>query len=140
MIPVIFLAMATLTTASFLASDRTLVHLDSAAPKAALDFVRKAGITGNVFNNYGFGGYLIFKEIPTFIDGRAPPYTDNFLREYFDAVRLADIKGAFQLLDQYKVTWALLRPTDPLAKALAESKQWHDVYSDKYSVVLVRSQ
>ena len=138
MIPAIFLTMAALVTA---ASWRQMGigPPDSVAPKAAMDFVRKAGITGNVFNNYNFGGYLIFRGIPTFIDGRQPPYTDNFLREYFDAVRLADIKSAFQLLDQYKVTWVLLLPTDPLAKALAESEQWNDAYLDKYSVVLVRS-
>ena len=112
---------------------------ESVAPKAAIDYVRKARITGNVFNNYNFGGYLIFKGIPTFVDGRVPPYTDEFLREYFDAVTLADIKGAFNLLDQYKVNWVLLLPTDPLTKALAESHQWTRVYSDKYSAVLVRS-
>jgi hypothetical protein len=111
----------------------------SAAPKAAIDYVTKAGIIGNVFNNYNFGGYLIFKGIPTFIDGRVPPYTDEFLKEYFDALTLADIKGAFNLLDRYKVTWVLLLPTDPLAKALTESRQWTHVYLDKYSTVLVRS-
>ena len=139
MIPAIFLAGAILVTA---ASWRQIGigPPNSVAPKAAMDFVKKAGITGNVFNSYNFGGYLIFKGIPTFIDGRQPPYTDNFLREYFDTVRLADSKRAFQLLDQYKVEWVLLLPTDPLAKALAESDQWNDVYSDKYAVVLVRSQ
>lgn len=112
---------------------------DQVAPRAAIDFVKREGITGNVFNSYIFGGYLIFKGIPTFIDGRQPPYTDKFLREYFDTIRLADIKGAFQLLDQYKVKWVLLQPTDPLAKALAEGDQWNEVYTDKYSAVLVRS-
>jgi hypothetical protein len=137
-IPAIVLAVATLaTTASW--RQIGIGPPESVAPKAALDFVTSAGITGNVFNSYNFGGYLIFKGIPTFIDGRAPPYTDDFLKEYSDAVTLADIKAAFQLLDQYKVTWVLLLPTDPLAKALAESDQWNEVYSDKDSVVLVRS-
>ena len=138
MIPTIFLAVAILVTAA--SWHRIEIGPPaSVAPKAALDFVSKAGITGNVFNSYNFGGYLIFKGIPTFIDGRAPPYTDDFIQEYFDAVGLADMKSAFQLLDQYKVTWVLLLPRDPLAKALAESDQWNEVYSDKYSVVIVRS-
>jgi hypothetical protein len=62
------------------------------------------------------------------------------LREYFDTIRVADITRALQLLDQYRVTWALLQPTEPLARALAASRLWHEIYSDKYSVVLVRSQ
>ena len=138
MIPAIFLAMAVLVTAASW-HQIEMGPPASAAPKAALDFVTKAGITGNVFNSYNFGGYLIFKGIPTFIDGRAPPYTDDFIREYFDAEGAADIKSSFRLLDRYKVTWVLLLPKDPLAKALTESDQWNEVYSDKYSVVIVRS-
>ena len=93
---------------------------------------------GNVFNSYAFGGYLIFSGIPTFIDGRIPPYTDNFVRKYFDALNLADIKDAFQMLDNYNIGWVILRPTEHLAKALAENTLWNEVYSDKYSIVFVR--
>jgi hypothetical protein len=112
---------------------------DSVAPKAAVDFVEKAGITGNVFNSYNFGGYLIFRGIPTFVDGRQPPYTDKFLQEYYDTVKLRDSVNAFRLLDRYKVEWVLLLPEEPLAKSLAEKNQWNNVYSDKYAVVFVRS-
>jgi hypothetical protein len=110
----------------------------SIAPQAAIDFVKRNGISGNVFNSYNFGGYLIFSGIPTFVDGRTPPYTDEFLRRYFDAVSLTDISDAFRLLDEYKVRWVLLEPDRPLAKALAGSPSWNEVYSDNYSVVFVR--
>ena len=93
---------------------------------------------GNVFNSYAFGGYLIFSGIPTFIDGRIPPYTDNFVRKYFEALNLADIKDAFQMLEYYNIGWVILRPTEHLAKALAENTLWNEVYSDKYSIVFVR--
>ncbi len=136
--PTILLAGAILVTAAFwrpLGSGPP----NTVAPKAAVDFVEKAGITGNVFNNYNFGGYLIFRGIPTFVDGRQPPYTDEFLQEYFDTVSVADSKGAFQLLDRYKVAWVLLLPQERLAKALAENNQWNNVYSDKDAVVFVRA-
>jgi hypothetical protein len=94
---------------------------------------------GKCFNSYDFGGYLIFEGIPTFIDGRAPPFTDSFLREYSNAVGLADIKAAFQLLAHYKVAWILLLPEQPLSKALADSGQWKEAYADKFSVIFVRS-
>jgi hypothetical protein len=110
----------------------------SVAPKAAIDFVKQNGITGNVFNSYGFGGYLIFSGIPTFIDGRVTPYSDDFLLQYDQTVNLVDINKAFQLLDQYKVSWVILRPVEPLAKALARSALWNEAYSDQNSVVFVR--
>jgi hypothetical protein len=111
---------------------------EAIAPKGAIDFVQRANIIGNVFNDYDFGGYLIFRGIPTFVDGRALLFGDAFLHRYFDAVSLTDINDAFALLDEYKVTWVILRPKEPLALALARSALWDEAYSDKFSVVLVR--
>ena len=111
---------------------------EAIAPKAAIDFVQRTNIIGNVFNAYDFGGYLIFSGIPTFVDGRALPFGDAFLHRYFDAVSLADINSAFELLDEYKVTWVILHPKEPLALALARSALWDEAYSDKSSIVLVR--
>ena len=113
---------------------------ETVAPKEAIDFVRRTGIKGNVFNSYNFGGYLIFSNIPTFIDGRIPPYSDAFVRRAGQAVNLADINDAFHLLDEYKVSWVLLRPVEPMAKALAGRASWREVYSDKYAVVFVRQE
>jgi hypothetical protein len=50
------------------------------------------------------------------------------------------MNSAFELLDEYKVTWVILTPMAPLAKALARSALWDEVYSDKSSIVLVRRQ
>jgi hypothetical protein len=111
---------------------------EAIAPKGAIDFVQRANMTGNVFNDYDFGGYLIFRGIPTFVDGRALLFGDAFLRRYFDAVSLTDINDAFKLLDEYKVTWVILRPKAPLALALARSALWDEAYSDEFSAVLVR--
>jgi hypothetical protein len=137
MIPVICSIVAVLATV-YSWRDANNGPPGSAAPQAAIDFVKQHGISGNVFNSYNFGGYLIFAGIPTFIDGRIPPYTDEFLRRYFDAVSLKDVGEAFRLLDDYKVQWVLLEPDQPLAKALAYSALWDGVFSDKYSVVFVR--
>jgi hypothetical protein len=138
MVPMIFLMFAVLATA---ASWRQLNigPPSSVVPKEALDFVRKAGIMGNVFNSYNFGGALIFSEIPAFIDSRTPPYTDDFLRQSYEIENLLDgEKSAFRLLDDYKVEWVIVRPKVALARALTESNLWDQVYSDKYAVVLVR--
>jgi hypothetical protein len=107
-------------------------------PKAAVDFVQQRNISGNVFNWYGFGGYLIFSGIPTFIDGRAELFGDAFVRKYVATETLSDINSAFEMLDEYKVNWVIFPPMEPLAKALARSERWEEVFSDEYSTVFVR--
>jgi len=108
-------------------------------PEAALDFVRSKNITGNVFNDYLFGGYLIWSGVPTFIDGRAELFGDDFVRQYAETVAIADLKKALAVLDDYKVNWVILTPTQPLAKAITTGP-WDEVYSDKYAVVFTRRQ
>jgi hypothetical protein len=115
-----------------------IVPAKAIAPTAAIDFVRRVNITGNVFNWYGFGGYLIFSGIPTFIDGRAELFGDAFGNKYFDTEQLVDITSAFETLDEYKVSWVIFPPHEPLAAALARSPQWDKVYSDEDAVVFVR--
>ena len=66
---------------------RTVSPPENIAPKGAIDFVQRKNIIGNVFNDYNFGGYLIFSGIPTFVDGRALPFGDAFLHKYFDTVK-----------------------------------------------------
>jgi hypothetical protein len=117
---------------------KDFIQSESVAPKAAVDFVQAANITGNVFNDYTFGGYLIFRGIPTFIDGRALPFGDDFFHKYMDTVDLVDIRSAFEVLDEYKVSWIIIVPSQPLTKALAQSALWDKAYADKYAVVFVR--
>jgi hypothetical protein len=107
-------------------------------PSAAVDFAREANISGNVFNWYGFGGYLIFSGIPTFIDGRAELFGEAFANKYFETETLVDINQAFATLDEYKVRWVVFPPQEPLAQALGRNASWDRVYSDQYSVVYVR--
>jgi hypothetical protein len=83
------------------------------------------------------GGYLIWSGIPTFVDGRAELFGDAFLSKFFAATDF-DLDSGFAMLEEYKVTWAILIPTLGLAKALAHSPDWDEIYSDKYSAVFVR--
>jgi hypothetical protein len=107
------------------------------APEAALAAAQVAGVNGHVFNAYNFGGYLIFNGVPTFVDGRVGLYGDAFLKRYFDAMRLTDAHEAVRLLTQYDVSWALLRPGDPIVFML-ETKGWVQLYRDDSAIVFAK--
>jgi hypothetical protein len=136
-VPVFCAVFASLTTLSLLWREDILPP-KRMAPQAALDFARSAKLAGNVFNSYSFGGFLLFSDIPTFVDGRALPFGDAFLRRYFETVNLVDIDAAFRTLDEYKISWAILNPAEPLSKALSQSPHWNRAYADSYAVVFTR--
>jgi hypothetical protein len=105
------------------------------APEKAISAARLAGLKDHVFNSYEFGGFLIFKHIPTFIDGRVGLYGNQFLRRYFNSMALTNPHEAAQFLKQYDVRWALLRPGEPISYMLKVTG-WVQLYADDTAIVL----
>jgi hypothetical protein len=91
-----------------------------------------------IFNEYYFGGYLIYKGIPTFVDSRAELYGAAFLTRYQRAVRLDDVADFVRLLDEYGITATLLFPTSQAVGLLDRMEGWERIYADKTTVVHYR--
>ena len=108
-------------------------------PKQALEEIQSTGVTGNGLNHYNFGGYLIGKNIPVFIDGRADLYGDKDMGNYFDLTESVDGKKIAQELDDRKINWVLMRPNEKILLYLDQHpKEWKKVYMDDYCVAYVR--
>jgi hypothetical protein len=107
------------------------------APENAIVAAKRAGIKGNVLNSHGFGGYLIFEGIPTFVDGRVELYGNQFLQHYFDAMKLINSDEAARILKRYDIDWALLQPSEPIVFML-KADGWTELYTDQSAVVFVK--
>jgi hypothetical protein len=107
-------------------------------PGAALSAAARLGLSGPVFNHEAFGGYLAFKGVPTFIDGRIEMYGDSFLRRDIEA-EAGKEPALTQVLDRYGITWTLLSPTDSGAVEVLDHRPgWRRVYTDRHAVIHVR--
>jgi hypothetical protein len=132
---IVTIAIALGFVSTALALDRRgIVPREDVAPVAAVDAARAAGLTGHVLNSIRFGGYLMFVGIPTFIDGRADLFGDEFLAR--DAVASAGIGNALpELIEQYGVAWTLFEPSSPAVALLDHLPGWERVYTDGYAVI-----
>ena len=108
------------------------------APQAALDTILAKGAGQRILNDYGFGGYLIFRGVPVFMDGRADLYGDAFLRRAVDALSLAPGGHLRALLGTYRISAILLRPGWPAVQLLNRMPGWKRVYADEGAVAYVR--
>jgi hypothetical protein len=108
-------------------------------PVSAVDFVQSDPPPGNLFNQYGYGGYLIYRMWPqlrVYIYGDAAVMGDPFLDEYQGlAVIHSDYK---RVLDSRRVVWVIYATGEPLEVVLQQSPDWQLVYQDKVASVLVR--
>ena len=102
------LALACLAAALVLMVGPQPVPAKRMAPAAALEAARQFRVSGRVYNDYNFGGYLIFNGIKTFIDGRAELYFDGLLERTWDVEKGESDAPFLALLDEHRVTWALL--------------------------------
>jgi len=106
-------------------------------PATALAKVPAALAKTPVFNDYAFGGYLIFNDIRPFIDSRAELYGQDFISRY--AAMIRPDKSALQaVLDKRHVRWTILAVDNPAVGALDTMSGWHRLYADRWAVVHVR--
>ena len=117
---------------------RTRAHLESQVPVAAVQTMRGLSPSGNLLNDYNWGGYVLWELYPayaTFVDGR----TDIFSPEVFeDYIRLwAAQPGWETAIERWDIGVVLLPPRSPLVAALREAG-WEASYGDDQAVVLLR--
>ena len=129
-------AAALVSTILYAANHRftiTTTHM----PAAAVDILseRKAQ---RIFNAYQFGGYLIARDIPVFIDGRAELYGEQFVMDFFSATEAKKLDNLTRLLDDYRIDATLLTTGLPAAQVLDHLKGWKRLYADDIAVIHVR--
>lgn len=111
---------------------------DPASPVTALNHVPIEIQRDHVFNSYEFGGYLIFKDIKPFIDGRADMYGDDFMSAYL--VALAPNRTAFErIVERYGIRWTILAARSPAVDMIETLPRWRRLYADGIAVVYVRT-
>ncbi|MEH2683678.1 hypothetical protein DXU04_00935 [Bradyrhizobium diazoefficiens] len=107
------------------------------SPAAAVDVLERRHAQ-RIFSTAPIGGYLITRNIKTFIDGRAELYGEQFVLDYFDAVEGKNVETLLRLLDTYRIDATLLNPTVPASRIMDHLPGWKRLYADDVAVVHVR--
>ncbi len=97
---------------------------------------------GKLFNDFDIGGYLLWKEIPVFVDGRIAPYFGTEVLN--DHHRI--YQGNLALLDHYGIDWLMLPYAktsqtdffDRFNRSIVSSGGWVLVYWDDACLIYVR--
>lgn len=131
-----FVAVTWLTAAGY-------VHYDfdsKTKPVAAVKFLKKTNLPGNMFNNDEFGDYLIYSAWPlykVFFDGRSDMYGTDRLKEYIQIINFKD--GWEKTLEKYRVNWIFFDTNSRLTRFLKERKDWSLIYEDKVASIFIRN-
>jgi len=108
------------------------------SPEGSVDYIFAHNLQGNIYNAYDFGGYLIFRGLPTFIDGRGGQlFGDGFATENRTIVseRPREFIG---YLDKYHISIGLVAPNSIESQEFRASSDWIGVYADDVSELFVK--
>ncbi|TLM63132.1 MAG: hypothetical protein FDZ69_12525 [Deltaproteobacteria bacterium] len=126
------------------------VNQDS-VPRELAEFLDRVPLEGNLFNEYTWGGYLLWKLHPKyrlFIDGRA--IDERAYGDYFtiSGASLRDAGGTPEykrLIDDYRIDYVAMHNqmefglVQKLLKYLLADREWVPIYLDASGFVLARS-
>jgi hypothetical protein len=121
-----------------LAANAAFAPPESQSPAAAVDAL-KAHHPKRVLNDLPFGGYLIWRQIPVFVDGRAELYGEAFDVAYYRAMQLKDVNQFLEMLGKWEIDAVLLTPNTPAASLLDHIGGWRRAYADGNAVLHVRT-
>jgi hypothetical protein len=107
-------------------------------PVTAVDYLEQTGLAEmNGYNSYNWGGYLIWRGVPVFVDGRADVYGDDFLFYYRRTFEIGE--DWQEPLNAFDVAYVLMERDSPLSVVLLQAEGWQEAYTDDLARVFVRA-
>ncbi|MBQ2640358.1 MAG: hypothetical protein IJF92_06345 [Bacilli bacterium] len=86
-----------------------------------------------LYNYYDYGGYLVYKDIKVFVDGRADLYSKYNYKDYYDISVLN--KNYNKLIKKYKFDYFIIPKSIGLNTYLYENSNYKLEYTDKKTVI-----
>jgi hypothetical protein len=139
---VLLLVIAPMTVVAFRIGDSVRNQYKTESenyPAAAVNFMLKERPPQPIYNEYVWGGYLIWRLYPEYrvsMDGRADVYGDALIEEFL-AVHDGETKWR-ESLDKHGTRTVLVKPDAPLASLLRQDAGWERVFEDQGSAIFVR--
>ena len=104
-----------------------------------------------LFNDYNYGSYLLFEDIPVFIDSRCDLYTPEFNGTknndgeyegediFSDYMNISNISAYYETkFNEYNITHVITKSNSKLNMLLSRDDNYEELYSDDYFKIYER--
>jgi len=137
---VIFLIGAGMFTYHYLETQNTINQFNTQDyPVYAADWMEKHPMQGNTFNDFNWGGYLLYRLWPgqhVFIDSQSDFYGETLTRQSEEILNGEQNWEA--KLSQYNVTRIIVPRDAELVQAAKQSIDWKIAYEDNVAIIFVK--
>lgn len=119
-------------------------------PVAAAEFIKENLDVDSIrlFNEYNYGSYLLYQDIPVFIDSRADLYAPEFNGErkedgrdiFSDYINTSSISKYYEdTFNDYDITHIILYKNSKLNMLIGKDENYTELYSDEKFIIYARN-
>lgn len=113
---------------------------ENAKPVAAVEFLKKETLYGNMFDNDEFGDYIIYAAWPqykVFFDGRSDMYGTDIAKEY---LKIRNFEQEWErIIEKYDIIWIIYNANSVFSRCLLQNDDWKLIYADKVANIFLKN-
>lgn len=138
---ILIVAVAIITVLVYDEKDKQIYVNEGSYPVHAAEYIKENLDLNEIrlFNEYNYGSYLLYCDIPVFIDSRADLYSPEFngdrdiFRDFIDAEY--GHKDYEEIFKKYGITHVILYKNSDLNSSIQKDDKYSEVYSDAAFVI-----
>ncbi len=140
-IMILIVAVAIITVLVYDDKDKQIYVNEGSYPVHAVEYIKENLELNEIklFNEYNYGSYLLYSDIPVFIDSRADLYSPEFngdrdiFRDFIDAEY--GHKDYEEIFQKYGITHVILYKSSDLNSSIKNDDKYKEIYSDAAFVI-----
>jgi hypothetical protein len=97
-----------------------------------------------LYNEYNYGSYLLYQDIPVFIDSRADLYTPEFNGDedkdiFTDSLKVSAVSTYYEtIFEKYEITHLLIPVNTKINLFISRDENYQELYKDDHFVIYER--
>lgn len=109
-------------------------------PIACIEYLKEHNIRTKIYND-DWGSWMLFNDIPTFMDGRCDPFVEEFSpgnNQFVEAANVDSLADYLAIFKKYDIEYVFLKYDEDTKILLESTGEWETVKIEKRAMLLKR--
>lgn len=110
-------------------------------PYKCIEYLKENNIKDKIYNDNVWGNWMLFNDIPTFIDGRCDPFVKEFSpgnNQFVEVANTNTLDAYLYIFDKYDIQYVFLQNNKDVRILLESTEQWETVVIEDMGMILKR--
>lgn len=109
-------------------------------PYASIAYLKEHNVTTKIYND-DWGSWMLFNDIPTFMDGRCDPFVEEFSpgnNQFVEAANIDSLNDYLAIFEKYDIEYVFLKYDEDTKILLESTGNWEAVVIEPRAMLFKR--